>query len=1236
MNKRIYCTVVFIIFILSNVTINAQDLNFHGNKFVHYYSPEEYEEAAQIWSIAQDKNGVMYFGADKLITFDGTKWKKYKVKNTNTVRTVTIDNNGRIYVGGSQEFGYFEPNNLGKLQYSSLTHLINDSINFQTIWRIVTTTDKTYFISAHYLFIYDGQNIDIINNKKTTFQAQFGFKIDKKVYISIFPQGISTWQNNQLVPILDTSKFKGIGGFISFMKFSDDEIMLLTTAEGIFIYDKNSDTLQNFNIDKDVYNFISKNTTYQAVKVNDTSYAAGTLRGGIIIFDNKGHLVNTYNVNKGLKTNSIYTLFTDNNGNLWAGTENGIIKIDITSPITFFNKNQNFTTYPTVACKYNKKIYLGGLNALYYFENYNLSINDNHLLKKISNIKSAWDLIIFNNRLLACGEGGVNLITDTTAKLVKYDAGNMLCFGTSPKFPKYIFIGKSDGVNYSRFDTTTNKFSDSHDIDNFSYNVRQIQSDKYGNLWICTRSNGAAYMHFYNDNVNDYKLTFFNQIDSIKISNTRAFLFHDNIYLLSDKGIYKAIYPPENKPDTLIKFIHDTLWTNKLPYDTANVSALMQINDSIFFIKGDKTGFINIYSGSSVDTFPISKLQSIADISRIGHYLFLSQHDAAYIYDLTKTKNYKQKYYSRISKVTIGNDSVIFNGYYYTYSNDSIKQWSIEQPDAFKPKLNYKNNSITFEFSAIYFEATDKTEYSYYLKGYEDNWRPYSPENKAVYTNLNEGEYTFLVKAKNVFGTESEICSYQFKIHPPWYRTWWAYTLSIIILALIFYFGIKYYTRRLKRTNIKLEKIVTERTKQITEQNNVLTIQKEELQQQKEEILTQAEELEKINKELEKLSIVAEKTDNAVLIFDDKLNLIWVNIAHEKIYGKNAFNDEKINILKNSTNTEIKTIVDEMLTSKKSVSYKSIVILSNKTKRYVQTSLTPIFGLNKKLSKVIAIESDITEIEQANQLIHEKNHVIESSLNYAETIQKSILPNIDLIKKYFEFDLIYRPKDIVSGDFYWFTELKNSNPNFEYENMMIVADCTGHGVPGAFMSLIAGRLLEETITYQNITNPAEILNIVSEKVIKVLQQDTTNNTDGFDIAICKISKLKDSNDADITFAGAKMPIYYFNSANNDVIKVKGDLLRIGLSGIKSSIKEFSNNNFTINTNDTLYMMSDGYIDQNNYERKKLGSTNLKKYIAKISVSSVNEQVKFLSSQLDNWQEKEYQRDDITICVLKIK
>lgn len=269
------------------------------------------------------------------------------------------------------------------------------------------------------------------------------------------------------------------------------------------------------------------------------------------------------------------------------------------------------------------------------------------------------------------------------------------------------------------------------------------------------------------------------------------------------------------------------------------------------------------------------------------------------------------------------------------------------------------------------------------------------------------------------------------------------------------------------------------------------------------------------------------------------------------------------------------------------------------------------------------VEERTHELAVKNELILIKNKEITDSLQYAKRIQTAILPDIKLIYKTVEQSFIlYMPKDIVSGDFYSFAQ-KNGKV------IIAAADCTGHGVAGAFMSMIGSALLNQIINEKNITDPALILDELNEGVIHSLKQRDSESNDGMDISICTF----DLKNKYVQYAGANRPLWLVR--NNELITYKPDKFPIGGLQIQRN-KKFTAHEITLQKNDTLYLFSDGYADQFGGDKgKKLMSRKFKDSLMSIQGLAMPEQEKHLRELFKNWKGNNEQVDDVLVVGIKI-
>ncbi len=407
------------------------------------------------------------------------------------------------------------------------------------------------------------------------------------------------------------------------------------------------------------------------------------------------------------------------------------------------------------------------------------------------------------------------------------------------------------------------------------------------------------------------------------------------------------------------------------------------------------------------------------------------------------------------------------------------------------------------------------------------------------------------------------------------------------------------------------------------------------------QIKSQTEILASQNLELRKLSVVAAKTDNAILIMDAMGNFEWVNESFTRIFGK-TFEELVLstpNIVGPNTPPRIVQIIHHCIEHKETVVYDLHITSAKNKDLTVHVTLTPILNKNNEIEKLIAIDADITELRKANHQIEKQNEILElqnqhikSSIQYAKNIQTASLPSLVKFHKHFDSFLIYKPKDIVSGDFYWLTNLSD---NLDDCNRFIITivDCTGHGVPGAFMSLIGIQLLNEITLEKKNQNPAEIIHLLDQKIISSLSQKTSENNDGMDLAMIWV-EIKENNKVKLKFAGAKRPLYAYRSQTNVIETIKGSRRSVG--GIKKTTQEaaFELNTLELNAGDSIYLTSDGITDQPNPQRIRFGSTQWIQLLHQIATEPMElQKTKILDAYYAHTLDTP-QRDDITMLGIR--
>lgn len=292
---------------------------------------------------------------------------------------------------------------------------------------------------------------------------------------------------------------------------------------------------------------------------------------------------------------------------------------------------------------------------------------------------------------------------------------------------------------------------------------------------------------------------------------------------------------------------------------------------------------------------------------------------------------------------------------------------------------------------------------------------------------------------------------------------------------------------------------------------------------------------------------------------------------------------------------------------------------------YTRTSLT-----KKTIIAQLALKENKRQLEIKNELIEEKNKDINDSINYAQRIQYAIFPPLSKIEKNLnEYFILFQPKDIVSGDFYWFSKLRTT-PSLDKPSEEVVviaaADCTGHGVPGALMSIIGSAILNQSTTEPTVNSPAQALSYLD----KQLANNLHSINDGMDIALCAINQTK----MELQYAGANNPLYVIRK--KQLIEIKSNKIAIGGNPDNGIEKAFTNHVLQLEKDDCIYLFTDGYADQFGGENgKKLKYKNFQNFLIEINHLSMKEQQMELTNFFSKWKGDLDQVDDVLVIGIRV-
>ena len=844
---------------------------------VKNYKRTEYKGGTQNWNIDQDKKGNMYFANNSgLIQFDGSTWHKYSLPNGTAIRSVKIDNTGRIFVGGNDEFGYFKSNEKGVLKYFSLSKLIDKKANknINLIWRIHLYKGEIIFQSFTKVFFFKNEKLRFIDAPN---KFQFSFLVNKKLYFQDKVLGILEYKNGKLVPLKGSTVFND-KEIWSVFPLPNNRLLLATLEKGLFVTDGNSVKPWVTEANE----FIKKNTSLGGCIIKNKFIVLNSVLNGFIVCDLNGKIIQHLNRQKGLQNNTILTSFVDSKNNLWLGLDNGITFINENSPFTFFDYSYNIgTVYSSLL--FNGYLYVATNQGLFY-HTWNKSFKDEPFSRVEGTIAQAWNVQVINNTLLCASNSGALVIDQNRVSKV-LDTKGYFGFKAIPNHENYI-IGESyngfsifkkgaNGIEYVNqvegFDETTNTFEIALD-ENFLW----LKKDPY--LYQMALSDDLKrfdYIKKHTQLSSDYK-----GIGSLQVLNKKIYFQTKNHFyrfskeqeaFFEDKKITQ-LFQGIPTINTLIEDAYGNLWYS--------------YNESLGVLTKNKNGSFTKKEA------PFSNLTG----NLVNNYISVNTIDPGNIFiGLTDGLTH---YDSKISNSFITKPNTFIES--FSFTDDTILLGNLEIPEK-EFKLPYSSNHVKFTFSSPTYENQENLLYSYKLEPFDDSWRNWSTVAIKEYTNLREGNYTMKIRAKNSYGVVSDVNEVNFTISPPWYRHFLAYLIYFIfVLAAIYIISNRIQSKIRKNKyyeTIEQRRLYLEKESRIRHEQHELEKEIEKLKSDKLQIKILAKDKELVNNSLQVV----------------KKNKILNGIIHK-------LKDIDTNILDDSTKFEFnklhKSIVKEVNTDK--------------------------------------------------------------------------------------------------------------------------------------------------------------------------------------------------------------------------------------------------------------------------------------------------------------------------------
>ncbi|MDR1122138.1 MAG: hypothetical protein LBM08_14685 [Dysgonamonadaceae bacterium] len=737
---------------------------------VQNFSKEQSKAGTQSWDIIQHQNHWMYFANNNgLVEFDGYRWSIYPIRNYTNIRSLYYDDiEDRIYAGAYNELGYYCRNERGILSYHSLIEEINVSErNFNEIWKIHRIDDALFFQGNREIFRY---------KSGTMKRFDFNHKIDcsANLYHSLIiadsNKGVQIL-NGDIFIVLPYSEILKNKKICAILPFQDKKILFVTDFQGLYVFDGEKVVPYKTDIDP----FLYENQVFCAT-IKGSKLAIGTVRNGLVIKDLDTD-ANTYsNIHTGLQNNTVLSLAFDAQDNLWLGLDKGIDLVMINSPVyNLFGNKQQFGAGYTSIIKDNM-LYFGTNQGLYATQ-YPLKTSPEPLnLQLIDHMQGQVWFLKTIDRTLFCGtDHGIFIVDGKHTKQIPPVSGtwNLIRLDAHPN---YIL-----GASYQGFfllKKVNGQWVFSNFIDGFTDSGGMFEEDAEGNIWFSHWIKGIFKLKL-NEKMDAVSVELFDTSKGFYTErNNLLFKIKHEIIFSSDGGFYEYDYKANcmKHSEKFEKLFGIQPYSVRL-YESpsGDIWSISHQSINIAFRQADKTYRLIQMEFATLINKLILGFENFNAVD--NSHLIISTEDGFSWLDVEKAKTDMQK--QTLPKVAIRN-------VYLTKERDAIVD-AYQEVQRVIPAYKFKENSIRFEFVAAEFGHEKSITYSYLLDGYDVDWSQFSATNTKEYTKLPKGTYVFKVKAQNLLGRETAETTYQFTILPPWYESWIAIVVYImIVLASLF------------------------------------------------------------------------------------------------------------------------------------------------------------------------------------------------------------------------------------------------------------------------------------------------------------------------------------------------------------------------------------------------------------------------------------------------------------------
>ncbi|GAB4092586.1 ligand-binding sensor domain-containing protein [Flaviaesturariibacter terrae] len=868
---------------------NLWSQNTIGLPEIRNFGKQSYRAGTQSWQIRQDSRGILYFANnDGLLSFDGTYWHTYPLPNKTIVRSIEMGANGRIYVGGQDELGYFAPEANGQLAFHSLKTLIPAADrSFADVWNIVSFGNSLFFRTSDKIFQLTGEKVTVSHSTDWRFMAE----CNGQLLVQDNPRGLLRFRDGLWEPLLPGAEYPKDFLSTGLLPYGRDTMLMTTFRHGSFLLAGGRlIPFRTADLDK-----IAGRLIYTATVADPQHYLLATTLEGCYIVDRKGNITQSFTRREGLQNNNILSVYFDRERNLWLGLDNGIDFVTYDSPVRHIYPSLQNEGSGYTSMIYGGKLYIGTSNGLYEVPldgSRDLSYARSSFVPVAGAQGQVWNLSQVNGRLLMGHHEGAFEVSGDRVRQLAGGSGYWAFFPYSNVLPSELVVaGTYNGIRL--FGSNGQGFQLRDQAAPFE-SARFISIDNNDRtIWVAHPYKGIYRVRF--DAALRPEVRRYASGDGLlSINNNYIFKIRNRIIATTENGVFE--YNPARdrfEPSTYFKGL----------YNQPNIRLMKEDSEgNIWFVRDKKVGVL-----LGTDKPQLVYLPELTD-KLVNGFEYINPIDPENVLIGAERGfvhiNFR-KYLERRHRLEVLLRSMRSSG-----RGDSLLYGGFGPlPEGLQ--VPHHSNTVHFEFASTSYGDQENIEYSCRLRGLDKEWSEWSRRVEREFQHLSPGTYYFEVKARNSLGQESALQSYKFTVLPPWYLSWWAYVLYALLLGAGA-FGIVQYQRRkfrgqqerheeeqrrllylhqleLEKTEKEIIRLQNEKLEaEIAHKNSQLASTAMHLVQKGEMLGRLKDELSRIRKKIESEAATEDfKKVIRILHEEEKINDEWDNFSHhfDKVHG---------------------------------------------------------------------------------------------------------------------------------------------------------------------------------------------------------------------------------------------------------------------------------------------------------------------------------------------------------------